>query len=340
MNTTVSYQDSLAREIDGLVARALGLDPGEVDRVLKNPEEFDSIGLLDVLSALESHYDIEFERTELERIRTKEDIYSLVAWKLAVKPKPLDPALLEGAAIIIPVYNHAETIGTVIEQSLELGIPVFVVDDGSTDGSGDVAARYQDVTLLRHEKNQGKGAALKTGFEAAQSVAKWAITIDADGQYHPMAAVRLMEALAGNSRPIVVANRMSMVSPEVPWTSRMGREFSNFWVWLAGGGRLPDTQSGLRVYPLPEVLALKALGNRFQYEVEILALAGWHGMPVVSVPVEVTYQETRISHFRPWMDFWRNSRVFTRLITMRLLVPRRIRRRWTTTRSIQRMQEK
>ncbi len=328
------YQDGLTQEINVVIAEALGIEPSRIDRVVDNPEEFDSIGLLDAISALEEHFDIEFTRAETARISTKEDVYNLVYQKLSAKQEPLDLSVFKDAAIIIPVYNHAATIGMVIEQSLQLGVPVFVVDDGSTDRSGAIAARYKEITLLRHGTNQGKGAALRTGFQAAQSVARWAITIDADGQYLPSEAARLMKAVSERSRPIVVANRMSMAGPDVPWTSRMGRGFSNFWVWMAGGGRLPDTQSGLRVYPLPEVLELGAFSDRFQYEVEVLAMAGWHKIPVISVPVRVNYQRKRISHFRPWMDFWRNSVVFTRLITMRLLVPPVLRRRWTTVRHV------
>jgi len=236
--------------------------------------------------------------------------------------------------VIIPVYNHATFIGAVIEQAMELGVPVFVVDDGSTDRSADIAGGYEGITLLRHPKNRGKGAALRTGFEAARSVARWAITIDADGQYDPLEAASLMRAIPDDQtqRPIIVANRMTMDGTNVPWTSKMGRGFSNFWVRMSGGGRLPDTQSGLRVYPLPEILRLGATGNRFQYEVEVLALAGWHGIPVISAPVTVNYApgKQRVSHFRPWMDFWRNSMVFTSLITLRLLIPRALRVRWTT----------
>jgi glycosyltransferase involved in cell wall biosynthesis len=215
---------------------------------------------------------------------------------------------------------------------MALGAKVFVVDDGSTDRSGEIAASHKGITLLKHPTNLGKGAALRTGFTAAKSTANWAITIDADGQYDPLEAGDLIKKAkeTRGTRPIVVARRTAMDGIHVPWTSRMGRGFSNFWVYAAGGGRHPDTQSGLRVYPLPEVLQLKSKSNRFQYEVEILALAGWHDIPILSVPVTVTYTKNRVSHFRPWVDFWRNSATFTRLITMRLLVPKTIRRKWTT----------
>jgi glycosyltransferase involved in cell wall biosynthesis len=244
---------------------------------------------------------------------------------------------LKRCAVVIPVYNHAERLAGVIEAALALGAPVFVVDDGSGDGSLAVARSFQGrrVTVLRHPRNRGKGAALLTGFAAAARVAEFAVTIDADGQHDPADARALAAALpADGPRPLVVGLRASgMEGAHVPWTSRFGRGFSNFWVRCSGGPRLRDTQSGLRAYPLAEVLALRTRGRRYQFEVEVLALARWHGIPVREVPVRVSYLEgRRVSHFRPFVDFWRNAWTFTRLITQRLLLPRGRRLRLTSRR--------
>jgi hypothetical protein len=111
-----------------------------------------------------------------------------------------------------------------------------------------------------------------------------------------------------------------MVGRDVPWTSRFGRKFSNFWVRCAGGPALSDTQSGMRIYPLPEAARLEVRARRFQFEVEILVKAGWAGIPVVEAPVGVSYRPgmERISHFRPFVDFCRNSAAFSRLICQRI----------------------
>ena len=121
-----------------------------------------------------------------------------------------------------------------------LGFPVFVVDDGSTDSSYEKIKDIPGMTLIRHEINRGKGAAIKTGFAAATRVADWAITIDADGQHDPRNAVNLINAIpsgprSGRIRPIVIGIRENMAADDVPWTSRFGRGFSNFWVWVSGG---------------------------------------------------------------------------------------------------------
>jgi len=220
------------------------------------------------------------------------------------------------AAIIIPVYNHEKTVAEVVRQSLALGYPVIVVDDGSTDGTYDRIRDISSITILRHSENRGKGAALLTGFAAAAAGADWAITLDADGQHQPEDAESLLAAVPEGLRPIVTGRREGMHGEHVPRASRFGRLFSNFWVRASGGPAVADTQSGMRLYPLPETLKLPVRARRFQFEVEVLVKACWYGIPVVEAPVSVVYapRGERISHYRGFVDFMRNSSAFTRLI--------------------------
>jgi glycosyltransferase involved in cell wall biosynthesis len=210
---------------------------------------------------------------------------------------------------------------SMIERILALDLPVWVVDDGSTDGTAAGLARAEGITVLRHEKNRGKGAAILTGFAAMEGKADWVVTLDADGQHDPADVPGLIRAIPAGERPIVIGRREGMIGADVPWTSRFGRKFSNFWVRAAGGPVLSDTQSGMRIYPLPEALGLDVRARRFQFEVEILVRARWQGIPVVEAPVHVSYMPDmkRISHFRPFVDFCRNSGTFSRLIFMRIL---------------------
>jgi glycosyltransferase involved in cell wall biosynthesis len=221
--------------------------------------------------------------------------------------------------IIIPVYNHRDQVGPVVRQALELGLPVFVVDDGSTDGTQEVLASLTGIHVLRHPVNQGKGAALLTGFAAAAQVGDWALTLDADGQHRPEDCPGFLKIAELGRRVIAVGVRQGMQGEHVPWTSRFGRGFSNFWVWAAGGPWVADSQSGFRLYPLPEAMHLGVAARRYQFEVEILVRAARAGIGVVEVPVSVVYQPkgVRISHFRPWRDFLRNSATFSRLIFSR-----------------------
>ncbi len=223
-------------------------------------------------------------------------------------------------AFVIPVYNHAGTVAQVVKDTLALGYPVFVVDDGSNDDTYDQIKEIKGIQVLRHEQNQGKGAAILTGFTAASAVANWAIIIDADGQHYPEDAKKLIKAIPKNARPIVVGARKGMVGKHVPWTSSFGRKFSNFWVRICGGPAISDSQSGFRIYPIPEALNLKTKARRFQFEVEILVHATRGGISVIEAPIRVHYNPEggRISHFRPFVDFCRNSSTFTRLIFRRI----------------------
>ncbi len=233
-------------------------------------------------------------------------------------------------AFVIPVYNHERDVVQVIQKSLVYHIPVIVVNDGSSDGTSRALEELSGFTLINHPVNRGKGAALISGFQEAQKVADWAITIDADGQHDPDDARNLMESAAEGGRSIVVGRRKGMSGQNVPWTSRFGRGFSNFWVFVSGGQRIADSQSGFRLYPLPECLNLSVKSRRFQFEVEILVKAGWKHIPVKEVAVNSVYRpgKERISHFRPFVDFVRNSTTFTRLIFQRFTIPPSIRHRW------------
>ena len=235
-------------------------------------------------------------------------------------------------SFVIPVYNHAGSLASVLDGCIKLGLPVIVVDDGSTDGVSEVLSRYNHISVIRHERNLGKGEAIRSGLKAATEIADFAVTIDADGQHLPDDAIKMIESIRDGDRPVVIGARQNMLGDvSIPWTSRFGRKFSNFWVRLSGGPVLTDTQSGFRIYPVKEILRLKSRAKRFQFEVEILALAHWHKIPVYEVPVSVIYpgRGVRISHFRPFIDFLRNSATFTRLIIMRILIPPILRRRLT-----------
>lgn len=224
--------------------------------------------------------------------------------------------------IIIPVYNHGNQIGEVVRQTRQLDLPIFVIDDGSTDSTPEILEAVDGITLLRHAENQGKGAALLTGFRAAQARGHdWAVSLDGDGQHHPEDVRKLLRIVQDGERCMVIGRRQGMEkNANVPWTSRFGRGFSNFWVWAAGGPLLADSQSGFRLYPLPEALRLDVRARRYQFEVEILVKARQRGIAVREVPIRVVYQPkgVRVTHFQPWQDFRRNSVTFTGLIRERI----------------------
>jgi glycosyltransferase involved in cell wall biosynthesis len=229
---------------------------------------------------------------------------------------------LSRLAIIIPVYNHERQIVSVIREALKLQCLLFVIDDGSTDGTYDRIKNISSIKIIRHNKNRGKGAAILAGFIAAKPLADWAVTIDADGQHHPEDIWQLVRAIPVGTRPIIIGRREGMDHQNVPWKSRFGKMFSNFWVRASGGPDIKDTQSGFRLYPLPEAMNIPVRARRFQFELEILVKAKWQGIAVREAPIRVTYQSVveRVSHYRGFVDFCRNMGTFSRLIFTRLFI--------------------
>jgi glycosyltransferase involved in cell wall biosynthesis len=225
-------------------------------------------------------------------------------------------------AVVIPVYNHGGTVASVIREVLLQKLPVIVVDDGSTDDTYENIRSIPGIRVLRHPRNRGKGAALVTGMREAAKIARWAVCLDADGQHDPDDTGALLAAVPATGSAILIGKREGMET--APWTSRFGRNFSNFWVWISGAPLLSDSQSGFRIYPLPEILHLDIKAGRYQYELEVLAKAAWHDIPIIEIPVRVSYTPfgPRISHFHPWADFLRNTKTFSRLITHRVFSPR------------------
>lgn len=233
--------------------------------------------------------------------------------------------------VIVPVFDHAATVGGVVRGAALHAPIVIVVDDGSRDGSGDAARRGAAeasaparVEVLVHAVNSGKGAALLTGLRrAAELGCTHAVTIDADGQHRPDDIPGLLAAARTEPSAVVVGAR-DLDQPDVPASSRFGRDVSNFWVLRTTGADLPDTQSGFRCYPVAPVLALPLRCRSYDFEVEVLVRAAWAGCALRAAPIRVHYPERalRISHFRAFRDNVRISWTYTRLAARRVLPTR------------------
>jgi len=222
---------------------------------------------------------------------------------------------------VIPVYNHATTLGDVVRRTLALIPEVLVVDDGSTDDGIRVLSGLNIITI-RHPENRGKGAAILTAAgEARRLGMTHMITLDADGQHDPADVVLLIDAIQTNPEAIIVGNRRFSGSG-APRSSRFGKHFSNFWFRVQTGLKVKDTQCGFRAYPIVVFEALALREKHYSFEVEVLVKAAWAGLPIKDVDVSVHYpiKKNRISHFRPFLDNLRISLLNTRL-TLRSLIP-------------------
>ena len=217
---------------------------------------------------------------------------------------------------VIPSYNNGGTVVEVVRGVLRQGLPVVVVDDGSTDGTAD-ALKDLPVHVLRHTRNRGKGRALKTGLEEARRQGyRFALTLDADGQHDP-GDIPALVAAAGE-RTLVIGSR-NLTAEGMPSGNTFANRFSNFWFTVQTGRKLPDTQTGFRVYPLKDLPSLKLLTARYEAELTLLVFSAWKGLKLVPVPVRVYYPEDRVSHFRPFADFFRISVLNTVLCVLALV---------------------
>lgn len=223
--------------------------------------------------------------------------------------------------MIIPTYNNEKTLESVISGVLEFTRDVIVVNDGSTDNTKEVCADFSDLTVIHLERNRGKGFAIRQGFrEALRQGFRYAITIDSDGQHLPDDLPKFIEKVTAEPDSLIIGAR-NMDQEGVPGGSSFGKRFSNFWTWVETGYRLPDTQSGYRLYPVKKLAKTRFFTKRFEFEIEVLIRSAWKGIPLLAVPVGVVYhpKETRVSHFRPFTDFARISLLNSVLTILALL---------------------
>lgn len=225
---------------------------------------------------------------------------------------------MSGAWVGIPVYNNAGTIADVARRAREVADKVLVIDDGSTDGDLRELLKPLDVTVVRHDRNQGKGAALLTAFRhVANAGGRYLITLDGDGQHFPEDICRFTQRLSPDT---ILLGHRAEITGQMPRSSRFGRRFSDFWIFAETFHWVLDSQSGFRAYPVAHMLQLPMWSKHYNFEMEILTRALWAGLRVESVPVRVWYPpaDERVSHFHKVRDNFRISRVHIRLLARRL----------------------
>lgn len=223
--------------------------------------------------------------------------------------------------VTIPVYNHGASLRQVVEKCLRYHQLVLVVDDGSSVPVAELLSGLQ-VEVVRHERNQGKGAALLTaarwGLDRGYT---YMVCLDADGQHDPADLPRFFAAIETEPLAVFVGHR-DFDQQSIPGASRFGRQFSNFWLRLQTGSQIKDSQSGFRAYPLVLFRHLSFWTRRYNFEVEVLVRCAWAGLPLRDLDIAVFYPPAheRVSHFRGFMDNWRLTLLNTHL-TLRSIVP-------------------
>ncbi|PWT71039.1 MAG: DUF2062 domain-containing protein [Bacteroidetes bacterium] len=220
------------------------------------------------------------------------------------------------ACVIIPTYNNAVTLAGVINDVLLYTSHIIIVNDGSSDQTSEILDLFPGLNRVEYKKNRGKGWAIRQGFARALSLGyQYALTIDSDGQHFAKDLPVFIEAAESKPDTLFVGAR-NMNQPGIPGKSSFGNRFSNFWFKIETGIKLPDTQSGYRLYPISLMKGNRYFTKKYEFEIEVLVRAAWQGIKIEPLPVSVYYpkKEERISHFRPFRDFTRISILNTILV--------------------------
>ena len=212
--------------------------------------------------------------------------------------------------VVIPAYQPDEKLlKTVAELRQKTAYTLIVVDDGSSPDRQPIFDKLEhDVTVLHHEVNRGKGAAMKTAFAYIQehfSGDEGIVTVDADGQHLVPDIVRVSEDWAAHPDALVLGSRR--FTGNVPFKSRAGNAITRQVFRASTGVKVFDTQTGLRAFAVSRVpMMLEMHGDRYEYEINVLLYATRHRVPIREVPIETVYlEENASSHFHPVRDAWR-----------------------------------
>jgi len=194
--------------------------------------------------------------------------------------------------IVIPAFNEASVIQDVIQEVQSAGYAnIIVVDDGSTDDTQSKASEIIGKNSLRHKINRGKGAATKTGIEAAKLLgADIIVTIDGDGQHDPQDIAKLVEPIQKQVCEVVLGSRLT--NPEgMPWYKIIHNKIANVITWYLFGLWVTDSQSGLRAYSRHAAEIINTRGDRYEYDSEVLREIHIYKLKFSEVPIKVRYTD-------------------------------------------------
>ncbi len=194
--------------------------------------------------------------------------------------------------IVIPAYNEEKVIQDVIREIQAAGYRnIIVVDDGSTDQTYEKAKAIPDVIALKHSINRGKGAATKTGIEAAKMLgANIIVTMDGDGQHNPEDIARLIDPIKNNHCDVVLGTRL--IDPKgMPQHKILANWIGNVVTWYFYGLWVSDSQSGFRAYSRHASELINTKTDRYEYDSEVIREIYLYKLQYKEVPIEVRYTE-------------------------------------------------
>lgn len=197
--------------------------------------------------------------------------------------------------VIIPAYNEGTVIRDVIKEVKVSGYQnIIVVDDGSADDTHAQAAKEEGVVSLKHFLNRGKGAAVKTGIEAAKTLeADAVVTIDGDGQHNPSDIAKMLK-LIQQGNDVVLGSRLQ--NPKgMPIWKIAANHFGNFCTWAIYGLWVTDSQSGFRAYSKKAISVIDTKTDRYEYDSEVIREIYRNKLKFIETPIEVRYTDYSMS---------------------------------------------
>lgn len=219
--------------------------------------------------------------------------------------------VLRNISVIVPSLNPDEKLKKTINSLLEVGFTdIICVNDGSREDCVDFfPAPSQNITILKHEVNRGKGAALKTAFayiKENRPDSVGAVTVDGDGQHAAKDVLECVLEMVAQQNKIILGCR-DFSKENVPQRSRFGNKITSGVFKVLCGMKISDTQTGLRAFPSAYYNdMLEVAGDRFEYETNMLLEMKARKIPYSEVKIETVYiEENKTSHFRPFKDSFR-----------------------------------
>ena len=205
--------------------------------------------------------------------------------------------------ILIPVYNEFKEIGRLVESLKKKGLPVVVIDDGSTDDSGGIA-KQKGAVVIGHDQNQGKGRSLQDGFQyVLKNNYDGVITIDGDGQHDINDIDQFISKAKEHPLSVITGTRMD--DPKgMPFVRFVTNRMMSWMISALCKQKIPDTQCGFRLISRDVLKELKLTSSDFEIETEVLIKASKKGFKIYSVPIKTIYRD-EASKINPLIDTFR-----------------------------------
>lgn len=205
--------------------------------------------------------------------------------------------------VLIPSYNEARTIGSLVRELLVKGLTVYVVDDGSTDDTAKIADA-EGAIVVKHKKNMGKGASIREGFRhIVKKGFDTVLIMDGDGQHLADDIGKFVQKMEATNADIIIGNRMSDVSA-MPADRKHTNRFMSGLISMLARQDVPDSQSGFRLIKREVLERVNLESSNYEIESEMIIRASRAGFKIESVPIKTIYKD-ETSKINPVVDTFR-----------------------------------